>query len=248
MKSLFLPLVAAVMAMAISAVQATGLILPLYGNTTTQFTAAINAAKTVPVQAVINPDNGAGSRKDQFVAGKVGSLKSAGARVVGYIATGYGRVPLNTVKAQMDKYTSWYGVHGFFLDEMANSSARLSYYQSIKSHAASKKQSIIGNPGTSTISAYANVADILITYEDPYARGFKTYVQSGWTRSLPVERTGAIIYSAPGSVLNSIIDRAISQRFGWVYASDRNEPDPFGSMASYFAAEVNYLKAKNTKP
>jgi hypothetical protein len=245
MKCFLLPLITAVLTIAAPLAQATGLILPLYGNTTSQFTAAINAAKTVPVIAIINPDDGVGSKKDNFVAGKVSLLKSAGAKVGGYIATGYGSVSLTSVKAQMDKYTSWYGVAGFFLDEMSDSTGKLSYYQSIKTYAASKKQSIIGNPGTSAPSGYGNVTDVLITYEDPYSRGFKTYNQPSWTRNLAIGRTGAIVYSAAASNLTSIIDRAITQRYGWIYVTDKNEPDPFGSMASYFTSEVNYIKAKN---
>ncbi len=244
MKFFLLPVMAAILVLSAPVAQATGLILPLYGNTTSQFTAAINAAKTVPVIAIINPDDGAGSKKDSFIAGKVSQLKSAGAKVGGYIATGYGSVSLSSVKAQMDKYTSWYGVAGFFLDEMSDSTGKLAYYQSIKSYAAGKKQSIIGNPGTSAPSGYGNVTDVLITYEDPYSRGFMTYNQPAWTRNLPLGRTGAIVYSSAAGNLTKVIDRALAQRYGWVYVTDKSEPDPFGSMASYLTAEVSYLKGK----
>jgi hypothetical protein len=227
--------------------EATGLILPLYGNTTAQFNAAIEAAKVVPVIAIINPDDGAGSRKDNFIAGKVAALKAAGALVGGYIATGYGGVALSEVKVHMDNYTKWYGVVGYFLDEMSDSNSKLNYYKTIKNYAAGKKQGIVGNPGTSAPAGYGAVTDVIITYEDPLSRGFANYTQPSWTASMPVTRMGAIVYSAGGNNMTAIIDRAITQRYGWVYVTDKNEPDPFGTMPSYFTAEATYLKTKNTK-
>jgi hypothetical protein len=228
------------------AARATGLIIPIYGNSTGQFNAAIEAAKILPVIAIINPDNGAGSRKDNFIAGKVAALKAAGAKVGGYIATGYASVPLGDIKVHADNYTKWYGVAGYFLDEMSDSTSKLNYYKTIRNYAVSKGQAIVGNPGTAAPAGYAGVTDVIITYEDPYSRGFANYRQPSWTASLPVTRMGAIVYSAGGNLLTSIIDRAISQRYGWIYVTDKNEPDPFGSLPSYFANEAYYLRDKNS--
>ena len=49
--------------------QATGLIMPPYGNTRAQFNAAIAAARKVQTIVVLSSDDGPGSRKDTFIAG-----------------------------------------------------------------------------------------------------------------------------------------------------------------------------------
>jgi hypothetical protein len=252
MKRFILPLLSAIclglpesaLAQAIPA-PATGLILPLYGNTTVQFNAALEAAKVVPVIAIINPDDGVGERKDHFIAGKVAALKAAGAKIVGYVATGYGNQPLNQVQRQMDKYLRWYGVGGYFLDEMAGSTGKLPYYRTLRNRATGQGLSIVGNPGKGAAEGYASLTDVIITFEDAYADGWKTYTQPTWTDTLPATRLGAIVYSAKGHLLNSIIDRAITQRYGWVYVTDKNEPDPYGISATYFKSEVSYLQSKN---
>ncbi len=236
------------MTLAAPAARATGLILPCYGNTVVQFDAAIAAAKSVPVIAIINPDNGVGRRKDHFIAGKVAQLKAAGAKIVGYVATGYGATPMSTVRQQMDNYVRWYGVTGLFVDEMAGTANKLGYYRTIRNIAFSKGLSIVGNPGQGATAGAANVTDVLITYEDPYADGFSSFQQPTWTATLPVNRLGAIVYSAEGNLVNRIIDRAVTQRYGWVYVTDKDEPDPYGISASYFATEVSYLQTKNGPP
>ncbi len=246
MKAILFSLLAIFLLATAAPVHATGLILPIYGNTTAQFNAAIEAAKVVPVIAVINPDDGPGWRKDNFIAGKVAALKAAGAKIAGYIATEYTSLSLSDAKAAMDSYIKWYGVNGFFLDEMSDSPGKVNYYRSIKGYAAGKGRSIVGNPGTKAPAALANVTDVVINYEDPYSRGFGGFVQPSWAAAVPATRCGAIVYSAGGNLMTAIIDRAITQRCGWIYVTDKNEPDPFGSMASYLATEVAYLKSKNT--
>lgn len=245
MNRLFPALLAAAMTLAAPPARATGIILPCYGNTTVQFNAAIAAAKLVPVIAIINPDDGVGTRKDSFIAAKVATLKASGAKIVGYIATGYGEVPLSKVRQQMDNYLRWYGVTGLFVDEMAGASGKLGYYTSIRNAAVAKGLSVVGNPGQGASAGYASVTDVLITYEDTFADGFSSFKQPTWTATLPVNRLGAIVYSAGASQMAGIIDRAITQRYGWVYVTDKNDPDPYGISASYFTAEVNYVKSKN---
>ena len=102
---------------------AMGIIMPIYGNTSSQFNAAEAAARRVPLIVVFNPDDGSGSSKNSSYAYAVNRIKSAGGQVVGYIATGYTGVAIADVKTHMNNYSSWYGVNGYFLDEMSNTSS-----------------------------------------------------------------------------------------------------------------------------
>ncbi|MDB6075785.1 MAG: conserved hypothetical signal peptide protein, partial [Verrucomicrobiaceae bacterium] len=96
---------------------ATGLIMPIYGNTSAQFNAAVAAAQKAPMIAIINPDDGPGSTKVAGISSNVARLKSSNAKVAGYISTNYGGTSLSSVYQQIDRYVSWYSANGIFLDE-----------------------------------------------------------------------------------------------------------------------------------
>lgn len=217
-----------------------GIIMPIYGNTTTQFSAAEAAARRVPLIAIFNPDNGPGTSKRTSYANAMNRIKSAGGQVIGYISTDYGNIDINDVKSQMDQYSSWYGVNGYFIDEMHYTSSKLNYYKSANSYARGKGKFVVGNPGGSISSTYLAAAEILITFENP--------VSSGWGSASGGERAryGAIPYSA--SSLGSLVTQADTKGFGWIYATNRSEPDPFGLLPSYWEAEVSAVEAFNTPP
>jgi hypothetical protein len=239
-------LVAAVALLASSLAQATGIIMPIYGNTSTQFNAAVSAAQKVPMIAVINPTNGPGSKKVGGISNQVSRLRGARATAAGYINTFYGGASLGNVYSQIDKYSSWYRCNGIFLDEFSDSTGKLGYYKSIYSYAKKKGMVVVGNPGTFVPAGYAAAADVLVTYEDPMSRGWSGHRQASWTGRLPASKFGAVVYSAPGSSMESIVNRAISLRYGWVFATDGGGGDPFGRAPSYLSAQADYIRAKNT--
>jgi len=227
-----------------SSAQAAGLIMPIYGNTTYQFNDAVAAAQKVPMIAIINPNDGVGTSKIASIASQVTRLKTAKATVAGYISTVYGAVSLSSVYTSIDRYVSWYGATGIFLDEMSDRATKVSYYQSIYTYAKNKGLTVVGNPGTFTVVNYAAVADILVTYEDPLSAGWNTYKQSTWTNSYAVSKFAAIIYATSSSVWKAAIDRAIALRYGWVFVTDIGGADPFGRAPTYIAAEADYVKTK----
>lgn len=227
---------------------ATGFLMPAFGNNAAQFNAAYAAAVKVPTSVVINPDNGPGSKKISFVASNASRLRSVGANVLGYIDTYYGGESLSSVYSQIDAYKSWYGATGIFLDEMSDKTSALGYYRSIYNYAKKKGLGVAGNPGTFVPSGYIGVTDMLVTYEDPLSRGWNTTRPASWTSAYPAKRFAAIIYSAPASSMQSIIDRAISLNYGYVFVTDGGGSDPFRNAPSYLSAEADYVRKKNTPP
>jgi hypothetical protein len=225
--------------------RATGIIMPIYGNTAAQFNAAVSAAQKVSMIAVINPDDGPSSRKVSGISNQVARLKGAGAITAGYISTVYGSVSSSSVISQIDRYVSWYKVNGIFLDEMSDRTGKISYYRTIYNHAKSKGLRVVGNPGTFVPNGYSSVADILVTYEDRLSAGWNSHKQASWTNGQPVSKFAAVVYSAPSSSMRGIVDRAIKLRYGWVFATDGSGGDPFGRAPSYIAAQADYVRQKN---
>jgi hypothetical protein len=238
-----LSVTALLLSSAVSA-SAAGMIMPIYGNTAAQFNAAVSAAQRVTLIAVINPDNGPGSKKVSGISGQVSRLIAAKARAAGYISTAYGAVSLAEVTKQVDNYRSWYGANGIYLDEMSDRTNKISYYRSIYSYARGKGMSVIGNPGTFVPVGYAPVADILVTFEDPASR-WGGNSQAGWTSGYPITKFAAIVYGASAGSWQSIVDRAVSLRYGWIYVTDGGGSDPFGRAPSFLLTEASYLRSKN---
>ncbi|MDB6140093.1 MAG: sorting domain protein [Verrucomicrobiaceae bacterium] len=227
------------------AAAATGIIMPIFGNTTAQFNGAVAAAQKAPMIALINPNNGPGSSKVGGISANVSRLKAAGAKAAGYISTAYGATSLASVYSQIDRYVSWYGANGIFLDEMSDRSNKVSYYTSIHAYAKKKGLLVVGNPGTFVPVAYAAVADVLVTYEDPLSHGWNSEVQSSWTAKYAASKFGTIVNTVPSASMNGVVTRAISQHFGWVFATDAGGNDPFARAPSYLAAEAAYVRSRN---
>jgi Spherulation-specific family 4 len=239
---------AALAALALAAghqAQATGLIIPLYGNTSSQFNAAISAAQRVSMIAIINPDDGPGSSKVSGISSNVSKLRAVGAITAGYIDSYYGGESLSSVYTQISHHQSWYGIDAVFIDEMSNRSNKLSYYRSIYEYAKRKGLKVIGNPGTNTLSSYSAVADTLVTFEDKQSNGWASHSPSSWTQNEAASKIAAIIYAASSGTYRSVIDRAISRRYGWVFVTDGSGADPFRSAPGFLSSEADYLRGKN---
>jgi hypothetical protein len=224
---------------------AAGIIMPIFGNSSTQFNAAFSAAQKVSVLAVINPDNGPSSRKISSIANNASRLRSAGAQVSGYIDTYYGGEGLSSVYSQIDAYRSWYGATSIFLDEMSDKTSKVSYYRSIYNYAKKKGMGVVGNPGTFVPSSYIGVADVLVTYEDSISKGWTSKRPASWTSGYPNKRFAAIVYATAGGTMKSVVDRALSLNYGWIFVTDGGGNDPFRNAPSYLSAEADYIKSKN---
>src|SRR5713226_9641864 len=153
------------------ATSSTGVIVPLYsypGSYWTQVIQAKNAHPSVPIIAIINPNNGPGSSIDSTYTNSIQQLQSAGITVLGYVYTGYGSRSTSSAEADINTYNSWYHINGIFFDEMSNVSGNENYYSTLSSYVKSHGMTMtVGNPGTDTLSSYIGTVDNLVIYENP---------------------------------------------------------------------------------
>jgi len=216
---------------------ATTLIVPTFGNTSAQFRGVLAAAKQASLIAVINPDDGVGSGRNGSLASFSRKIQSSGSLSAGYINTNYGRRSLDSIRSEINKYSSAYGAKAIFLDEFSDSSSQIGAYRDIYKYAKGKGMKVIGNPGTFVPRGYADVTDILITYEDTYGAGFSRWKQKGWTKKYSKNKFGVIVNTT--SDYRSVFSRAASQNAEYVYATDGEEPSPYGRLPDYFSAQAS---------
>ena len=116
----------------------------------------------MPIVATFNPNSGAGTAKDANVATWVAKLKSAGVVMIGYTYDNYGARTLTDLKADADKYKSWYNADGLFIDEFTNKVGFETHYSSVTSYVKSIGMKMtFGNPGTDVPKSYVGTVDVL---------------------------------------------------------------------------------------
>ena len=229
-------------------------LVPAYFYPGTEWTALDSAAATINVTAIMNPNSGPGTSADPNYAAAVANLRAAGGTSIGYVATGYGTRSLAAVTAEIDSYRTWYGgangIHGIFMDEMANtgSAASLSYYRQIYNYvkAINPAWSVVGNPGTTTVESYLNglsgrTADTLVVFEGSHA-SYASYTPSAWNANYGPINFANLIYDAPtATTMTSDIDLAAARFAGSTYVTNDVLPNPWDTLPPYFAQEVGKI-------
>jgi hypothetical protein len=147
---------------------------PDYSHQNSRWQRLVDNAKPGSL-VVINPHSGPGSARDVNYVHAIDDCRARGLKVLGYISTGRGNVPLRptypwilgrrtkNVVEQIDAYRSWYPkLAGVFLDEMNNNAQDraierrgfFTHYTTVEQYHAGLKaevrkrtqQTIVGNP------------------------------------------------------------------------------------------------------
>ncbi len=128
--------------------------------------AVVKSYPALPVTVIANPNNGVGSSQDPVFLTAIKALQLAGAKVIGYIATGYGSKSLGAIEGEASSWRSFYSVDGVFLDEFDNNPGSESLYSSVHTFVHGLGMPLVfGNPGTTVPSSYTGTVDYLVTWE-----------------------------------------------------------------------------------
>jgi Spherulation-specific family 4 len=200
-------------------------------------------ASARPRLVVINPGNGPGAEASPPYRAAVRDAQRAGARVLGYVHTTYGERPAADVVADIDRYTSWYGVDGVFLDEASHDAAKLGYYEALARHVrAGAPRLVVLNPGVVPAREYFDVADVVVTFEGPYTSYAPAMdAMPDWVRDLPSDRVAHLVYDATREQAMATVRHP--QQAGYLYATSGSLPDPWRTVPSYLREEEHALEA-----
>ncbi len=209
-----------------------------------------DAARRVPMVAIMNPANGPGTTANGQYARAIQAMRTAGGRVTGYVYTSYGKRATTEVKADLQRYHGFYVLDGFFLDEMANDggAASVSYYAELYDfiHRLNPAYQVTGNPGTTTLETYVSkpTVDTVVTFEN--GTGYAGYIPSAWTRKYPAHRFCHLLHSVTnaGSMTNAVT-LAQARNAGFLYVTDDVLDNPWDRLPSYWDAEVNLIEGAN---
>ena len=149
---------------------------------------------------VLNVHNGVGAKIEVAYREVADELNAAGVQLVGYIDSRYGTRPPKEIIAEAAAYQDRYGVTGVFLDQAATTLDALSPYETyIVGLRAGGARFVVINPGTHPHPAYADLANVTVTYEGSWA-SYASMVEPAWVRSRPSARFCHLIYETPHEV------------------------------------------------
>src|SRR4029079_5328830 len=129
---------------------------------------ALADAAPGPRLLIVNPASGPGEHPDADYRRAIAHAQARGARVLGYVSTTFGQRHYADVLADAGRYRDWYGVDGIFLDEVSHDDAQLPYYAAL-SHSLRGDGELVLTPGTVPARGYFDLADVVVTYEGPFA-------------------------------------------------------------------------------
>ena len=183
---------------------------------------------TLPQLLVINPASGPGDAPRPDYRRAIGAARAGGARVLGYVPTGWASRPRADVEADIDRYRQWYGLDGVFLDEAASSETALPYYRALRDHA----RFVVLNPGVVPARGYFDVADVVVTFEGPFA----SYAAR---EPDPVpERSAHLVYAASSEQALGALE---GREPRYAYFTSGALPHPWGTVPQYLAGELAAL-------
>jgi Spherulation-specific family 4 len=209
----------------------------------------VEAARKIPVVAIINPNSGPGGKPNTDYAQGLKLLQQGGVKTIGYVATNYGKRPIDQVKADIDLYDAHFKVQGIFLDEGASDAKSLNYYATIYRYVKSKKQlqQVIVNPGTQIDEAYFSkpVADQAVIFEN-FGREWPKYQPSHYLTKYDRQRFALMLHGViEQTKMQNYIDLAVQRNIGYVYITNDADSNPWDSLPSYWSAEVEAIRSQN---
>jgi Spherulation-specific family 4 len=197
---------------------------------------ALADAAPGPRLLIVNPASGPGEQPDADYRRAIQHAQARGARVLGYVATTFGARDSAAVLADAERYRDWYGVDGIFLDEVAHGDAQLPYYAAL-SRGLRGDGELVLNPGTVPARGYFDLAELVVTYEGPFADYATRLAQApGWLAGVGANRTAHLVYSASPAQARSLF--ASTGPDVHLYVTSGTPPDPWGSPPPYLREEA----------
>ena len=192
--------------------------------------------------AVMNPNSGPGTAVDPHYGEAVAFCQTRGQKVIGYVHTSYGRRTLTAVKADINRYYSFYpAIDGIFLDEMSNDRATERYYRNLYRYVKSKsaRNLVVGNPGAPAATSWqlsVPVADTVIVFEGT-GESYAAWTPPTWTAERPATAIAHLVHSAAGGapVPGEHCEKSQSANAGLVYVTDDVLDNPWDVLPPYWS-------------
>ncbi|MEV7726302.1 spherulation-specific family 4 protein [Streptomyces sp. NPDC087917] len=151
---------------------------------------------------VLNPADGPGERPDPAFAAAAAALRTAGARLLGYVDTAYGARGRAEVIHEMIRHQEWYGADGAFLDRVPATPQELpGTRRLVRSLRRLGATPVVLNPGVHPAAGYVRLADLTVTFEGHWSTYVSAFTRPDWTARHAPERFCHLVYGVPDALV-----------------------------------------------
>ena len=198
---------------------------------------------------IVNPGSGPGTAVDSLYVGQINRAAERGFRVIGYVATGYGKRSATLIKADIAAYRQMYpNVTGFFLDELADTYVAL--YEEVAAAVRSVASSnySVANPGTVPDQRYTALFDTLVVHEDAAAKS-SAFAAAPWMVSEKPSKFCWLYHTASNATqARALIAAARSAGIGFIYVTDDVMGNPWDRLPAFYDAMIGQLTRRDSVP
>ncbi len=181
---------------------------------------------------VLNVDSGPGTVREGELAAVAETVRATGVAMLGYVDTAYGRRRSGDLGDELRRYSQWYGVDGFFLDQAATAPSLLPWYGALTADAG-RYGTVVLNHGAHPDAGYADIADALVTFEGP-AAAHAAVRPPAWALTRPAGSLWHLVYATPAGRVPAVLRHAAACNAGTVYVTDRDGANPWDGVPDYF--------------
>ncbi|GGT51338.1 hypothetical protein GCM10010271_64340 [Streptomyces kurssanovii] len=147
---------------------------------------------------VLNPASGPGHVPDPAFAAAADALRTAGARLLGYVDTDYGARDPAQITADLRRHQEWYAIDGCFLDQVTAGPHGLpACRRLVRSVRRLGASTVVLNPGVHPAPGYARLADLTVTFEGHWSTYVSAFNRPSWTSRQQPERLCHLVYGVP---------------------------------------------------
>ena len=191
---------------------------------------------------VLNVADGPGHGREPAFAAAVAGIEAAGGTVTGYVDAGYGARSGAEMETAARHYRDWYEVADVFLDQVPAGAATLETYRTVGARLRARgAEFIVFNHGVYPDPGYAAIADLLITFEGPWAAYQLMVAPPAWADTLPSWRFCHLVYGVPDDALDEAVRLAGERGVGVLYVTDGQGVNPWNGLPGYFDREVTLV-------
>ncbi|MGW5256256.1 spherulation-specific family 4 protein [Streptomyces sp. NPDC004012] len=187
------------------------------------------AARTYAI--VLNPANGPGVAPDRAFTSVAEALRAAGARLLGYVDTDYGRRDRAEIAEDLRRHQRWYAADGCFLDRVTATPGGLpACRRLVRAVRRLGATTVVLNPGVHPAPGYARLADLTVTFEGHWSTYVSAFSRPRWTTRQPPERFCHLVYGVPEALVPLAV-RTAHERGAAVCGPVTGEPpNPWGEL------------------
>ncbi|WP_432989299.1 spherulation-specific family 4 protein [Dactylosporangium sp. CA-233914] len=213
--------------------------------------------------AVANPFSGPGKTRDPLYAAAIAAARAGGVTVLGYVPTGYlgttgrttrlGQTTPAAWSAQVQQdIETWYrlyggdGLGGIFFDEVQNvcgpDGAYARTYRALDEHTRAWHRGAftVVNPGIETEPCYADIGDVILTFEGTYDT-YRQWKPPAWQRAIDPRRLWHLVHgTATIEQLDDAMRLSKQRNAGYVYVTPDVLANPWDTLPppEYWARQL----------